>query len=152
MFVLFCRPEDVASVDVYTAKGLLSIGHRYLDVRCGFILLLAKKINDRRNSCFFWSKTNKKILISIGRLRSSTRATLKMPWTFLTCSSQKKVYNVSFRIWIYIYTHTHTYRAFNGGILIFLKKLGISCGVHTIFNFNNLNYLSSSYTFLKLLV
>ncbi|XP_068334497.1 protein HIGH ARSENIC CONTENT 1, mitochondrial [Pyrus communis] len=27
------RPEDVASVDVYTAKGLLSIGHRYLDVR-----------------------------------------------------------------------------------------------------------------------
>ncbi|KAH0983875.1 hypothetical protein GBA52_011052 [Prunus armeniaca] len=27
------RPEDVASVDVYTAKGLLSVGHRYLDVR-----------------------------------------------------------------------------------------------------------------------
>ncbi|XP_008229745.1 PREDICTED: rhodanese-like domain-containing protein 19, mitochondrial isoform X2 [Prunus mume] len=27
------RPEDVASVDVYTAKGLLSVDHRYLDVR-----------------------------------------------------------------------------------------------------------------------
>ncbi|XP_020415772.1 rhodanese-like domain-containing protein 19, mitochondrial isoform X2 [Prunus persica] len=27
------RPGDVASVDVYTAKGLLSVGHRYLDVR-----------------------------------------------------------------------------------------------------------------------
>ncbi|KAI5339978.1 PREDICTED: thiosulfate sulfurtransferase [Prunus dulcis] len=27
------RPEDVASIDVYTAKGLLSVGHRYLDVR-----------------------------------------------------------------------------------------------------------------------
>ncbi|GMN27451.1 hypothetical protein TIFTF001_001663 [Ficus carica] len=27
------KAEDVANVDVYTAKGLLSIGHRYLDVR-----------------------------------------------------------------------------------------------------------------------
>uniref|UniRef100_A0A1J3CW90 Rhodanese-like domain-containing protein 19, mitochondrial n=1 Tax=Noccaea caerulescens TaxID=107243 RepID=A0A1J3CW90_NOCCA len=25
--------EDVENVDVYTAKGLLSVGHRYLDVR-----------------------------------------------------------------------------------------------------------------------
>lgn len=29
----FNRVEDVETVDVYTAKGLLSVGHRYLDVR-----------------------------------------------------------------------------------------------------------------------
>ncbi|CAL8138775.1 unnamed protein product [Prunus armeniaca] len=38
------RPEDVASVDVYTAKGLLSVGHRYLDVR------LILKLRDRCHS------------------------------------------------------------------------------------------------------
>ncbi|KAL5581635.1 hypothetical protein UlMin_014077 [Ulmus minor] len=27
------KPEDVVNVDVYTAKGLLCTGHRYLDVR-----------------------------------------------------------------------------------------------------------------------
>ncbi|XP_010531545.1 PREDICTED: rhodanese-like domain-containing protein 19, mitochondrial [Tarenaya hassleriana] len=27
------KVEDVETVDVYTAKGLLSVGHRYLDVR-----------------------------------------------------------------------------------------------------------------------
>lgn len=32
-FVFFYRVEDVETVDVYTAKGLLSIGHRYVDVR-----------------------------------------------------------------------------------------------------------------------
>lgn len=76
---IFCRPEDVATVDVHAAKDLLGSGHNYLDVRWDYhhhFDIIRCKNGIQCLIRIYDNNVSKHInIILTGRSRSSTRAT-----------------------------------------------------------------------------